>query len=173
MMRSKLQSKQQQLAWQKVQIESHYHMTAEPSIVCYKETQRRNEGRGEERKQEIERHTQGTEPTPQPRPTQNTAEAAKATQEHKPTGTKKRNNHTRHKPEKPRTPKATRSDTKQKATTAAQNRERRTKKGRCAKAGLGGAGQIPTPEPAKPRQQGGTRPTTSTSRYVLEGRQRD
>jgi hypothetical protein len=61
--------------------------------VCYKETQRRNEGRGEEREQETERHTQGTEPTPQLRPTQNTAEAAKATQEHKPTGTKKRNNH--------------------------------------------------------------------------------
>jgi hypothetical protein len=48
--------------------------------------------KGEERKQETERHTQGTEPTSQPRPMQNTAEAAKATQEHKPTGTKKRNN---------------------------------------------------------------------------------
>jgi hypothetical protein len=84
-------------------------------------------GKGEERKQETERHTQGTEPTPQPRPTQNTAEAAKATQEYKPTGTQKRNNHTRHKPEKARPPKATRSDTKQKSTTAAQNRKSRTK----------------------------------------------
>jgi hypothetical protein len=61
--------------------------------------------KGDERKQDTERHTQGTEPTPQHRSTQNTAEAAKATQEHKPTGTKKRNNHTRHKPEKVRPPK--------------------------------------------------------------------
>jgi hypothetical protein len=39
---------------------------------------------GEERKQETERHTQKTEPTQQHRPTQNTAKAGKATQEHKP-----------------------------------------------------------------------------------------
>jgi hypothetical protein len=60
--------------------------------------------KGEETKQETERHTQVTEPTSRPRPTQNTVEAAKATQEHKPTGTKKRNNHTRHKPENARPP---------------------------------------------------------------------
>jgi hypothetical protein len=74
-------------------------------VKCYKVLQRDAKEirrKGEETKQETERHTHGTEPTSQPRPTQNTMEAAKATQEHEPTGTKKRNNHTRHKPENAR-----------------------------------------------------------------------
>jgi hypothetical protein len=98
--------------------------------VCCKRVAKRRKGerrKGEERKQETERHTQETEPTQQRRLKQNTAEAAKATQEHKPTGTEKRNNRTRHKAEKARPPKATHTDTKRKSTTAAQNRETRTK----------------------------------------------
>jgi hypothetical protein len=50
-----------------------------------------------------ESHT-GNRADPEQGPTQNTVEAAKATQEHKPTGTKKENNHTRHKSEKARPP---------------------------------------------------------------------
>jgi hypothetical protein len=95
--------------------------------ACYKETEAGKRRKGEESKQESERHTQETGPTQQHRPTQNTAEAAKATQEHKPTGTEKSNNLTQHTPEKARPPKATHTDTKRKSATAAQNRETRTK----------------------------------------------
>jgi hypothetical protein len=133
-------------------------------VVVYRLSQRDAKEirrKGEETKQETERHTHGTEPTSQPRPTQNTMEAAKATQEHEPTGTKKRNNHTRHKPENARPQRPP-------AQTPNRNRQQRhktayqgQKRGRHAQAGRGGAGQTPTPEPAKPRQQGGTRPTNA------------
>jgi hypothetical protein len=94
--------------------------------------------KGKETKQETERHTHRTEPTSQPRPTQNTMEAAKATQEHEPTGTKKRNNHTRHKPEiaRPQRPPAQtpNRNRQQRHKTAYQGQKR----GRRAQAGRGG-----------------------------------
>jgi hypothetical protein len=75
--------------------------------------------------------------------------------------TKKQNNHTRHKPEnaRPQRPPAQRPNRnlQQRHKTAKQGQTR----GRRAQAGLGGAGQTPMPEPAKPRQQGGTRPTNA------------
>jgi hypothetical protein len=44
------------------------------------------EWKGQDSKQEIERHTQGSEPAQQHKPSQNTAEA-EAAMDHKPTGT--------------------------------------------------------------------------------------
>jgi hypothetical protein len=86
--------------------------------------QRDAEGKGrkwQESEQDTERHTQGAEPTPQHRPTQNTAEAEKAVQEHKPTGTEKSNNYSRHNPEQARPPKATSLNTNWKLTDAVQD----------------------------------------------------
>jgi hypothetical protein len=65
---------------------------------------KRREG---DRKQETKRHTQAAGPIKPHRPTQNTAEAEKAAQDHKPIGTKKCNNHAQHNPEQTRPPKKT------------------------------------------------------------------
>jgi hypothetical protein len=74
------------------------------------------------KQQKAERHSQETEPTQQHTPAQNTAEAEKAPQEHKPTGTET-SNHPQRNPEQARPPKATSAGTKRKPVPVTQDRE--------------------------------------------------